>query len=72
MRHRHKVLGEPLNKATGFGCRLEDWDNKVLIFPRDQTVQSYIVQNEASFHEPHNRLQRVHEGHNTDVARMAF
>jgi len=72
MKHRHKEVGEPFNKAQSFGRRLEDWGKNVVIFPHDQTVQSYITQNEDAFHEPHNRLQRVHERYNVDVTQMIF
>jgi hypothetical protein len=72
MRHRHKEVRGPFNKALSFGCRLEDRGKNVVIFPHDQTVQSYIAQNEGDFREPHNRLQRVHEPHNTDVTQMIF
>ena len=72
MKHRHKEVGEPLDKAQSFGRRLEDWGKNVVIFPHDQTVQSYITQIESVFHEPHNRLRRVHERHNTDVTQMIF
>ncbi len=72
IKHRHKEVGEPFNKAQDFGCRLEDWGKNVVIFPHDQTVQSYITQNEDAFHEPHNRLQRVHERYNVDVTQMIF
>ena len=72
MKHHRKEVGEPFNKAESFGCRLEDWGKNVVIFPHDQTVQSYIAQNEGAFHEPHNRLQRVHERYNIDVTQMIF
>ena len=72
MKHRHKEVGEPFDKAQSFGRRPEDRGKNVVIFPHDQTVQAYITQNEGAFHEPHNRLQRVHERHNTDVTQMIF
>jgi len=72
MRYHHKELGEPFNNAHSFGCQLEVWSKNAVIFPHDQTVQSYIAQNEGDFREPHNRLQRVHERHNTDVTQMIF
>ena len=72
MRYRHKEVREPFNKAQSFGCRLEDRRKNVVIFPCDQTVQSYISQNELASHEPHNRLRNVHERHNTDVTQMIF
>ena len=54
MRHRHKEVREPFNKAESFGCRVEDWGKNVVIFPPDQTVQSHIAQNEGAFHETPN------------------
>ncbi len=72
MRYPHKEVREPFNKAQCFGCRLEDRGKNVVIFPHDQTVQSDIARNEGAFHEPHNRLQHVHERHNTDVTQMIF
>jgi hypothetical protein len=72
MKHRHKEVGEPLDKAQSFGHRLEEWGKNVVIFPHEQTVQAYITQNEGAFHEPHNRLQRVHERCNIDVTQMIF
>ncbi len=73
MKHRHKEVGEPFDKAQSFGRRLEDWGKNVVIFPHHQTVQSYIGHKiEGAFHEPHNRLQRVHERHNIDVTQMIF
>jgi hypothetical protein len=72
MRHCHKEVREPFNKAQSVGCRVEDCGKNVEIFPPDQTVQSDISQNEAAFHETHNRLQRVHERYNTDVTQMIF
>ena len=72
MKHSHKEVRETFNKPQSFGCRLEDWGKNVVIFPHEQTVQAYITQNEGAFHEPHNRLQRVHERHNTDVTQMIF
>jgi hypothetical protein len=72
MRHRHKEVGEPFNKAESFGCRVEEWGKNAETFPPDQTVQSHIAQNEGAFHETPNSLQRVHERHNTDVTQMIF
>ena len=72
MKHRHKEVGEPLDKAQSFGRRLEDWGKNVVIFPHDQTVQSYIAHNEGAFHEPRIPSPRVHERHNTDVTQMIF
>ena len=72
MKHSHKEVRETFNKPQSFGCRLEDRGKNVVIFPHDQTVQSYISQNEGAFHEPHNRLRHVRERHNTDVTQMIF
>jgi hypothetical protein len=72
MRHRHKEVREPFNKAESFGRRVEDRGKNVVIFPADQTAQPYIAHNEGASHEPPNRLQRVHERYNTDVTRMIF
>ena len=72
MSYRHKEVREPFNKAQSFGCRPEDRGKNVVIFPPDQTVQSYVAQNKDAFQEPHNRLQRVHERHNIDVTQMIF
>jgi hypothetical protein len=73
MKHRHKELGEPFNKAQSFGWRLEDWGKNVVSFPRGQTVQPYIAhKSEGAFHEPRKPLQRVHERYNTDVTQMIF
>jgi len=72
MRHRHKEVRGPFNKAQSLGCRLEDRGKNDVIFPHDQTVQSYIAQNEGPFRESHNRLQRVQERCNIDVTQMIF
>ena len=72
MRHRHKELGEPFNKAQSFGCRLEEWGKNVVIFPHDQTAQSYNAQDEGAFHELPNPLRSVYERYNTDVTQMIF
>jgi hypothetical protein len=73
MRHRHKKVGEPLNEAESFGCRVEDWGKNVVTFRPDQTVQSYIGhKSERAFRQQLNPLQRVHERHNTDVTQMIF
>ena len=72
MKHRHKEVGEPFDKAQSFGHRLADWGKNVVIFPYDQTAQSYVAGNKGAFHEPHNRFQRVRERHNTDVTQMIF
>ncbi len=72
MKHRHKEVGDPFDKAQSFGPRLEDWGKNVVIFPHEQTVQAYITQDELASHEPHNRLRNVHERHNTDVTQMIF
>jgi len=73
MRYLHKEVGGPSNKAQRFGCRLEDWSKKVVIFSPDQAAQPYIAhKSERAFHEPHNPPRRVHERYDTDVTRMIF
>jgi hypothetical protein len=72
MKHRHKELGEPFNKAESFGRRLENQDKNVLIFPPDQTVRSCTAHTADAFHGPPHPLQRVQERHNTDVTQMIF
>ena len=72
MRHRHKELGEPFNKAQSFGCDVQDRGKNVVIFPPDQTVRSYTAHNADASHETPNSLQRVHERHNIDVTQMIF
>ena len=73
MKHRHKELGQPFNKAQSSDCRLEDWGKNIVIFPPNQTVQPYIAhKSERTFHETLNALQRFHERHNTDVTQMIF
>jgi len=73
MKHRHKELGQPFNKAQSSDCRLEDWGKNIVIFPPNQTVQPYIAhKSKRAFHETLNVLQRVHERHNTDVTQMIF
>ena len=73
MRHRHKEVGEPFNQPQSFGCRLEDRGKNVVIFPPDQTVQSYIGhKSERAFRQQLNPLRHVQERHNTDVTQMIF
>ena len=73
MKHRHKELGEPFNKAQSFGWRLEDWGKNVVSFPRGQTVQSYIGhKSDRAFHQQWNPLRHVQERCNTDVTQMIF
>ena len=72
MKHHRKEPGEHSSKAQSSDCRVEDWGKSVVIFPPEQTVQPYIAHKEGAFQEPHNRLQRVHEGYNIDVTQMIF
>ena len=72
MRYRHKEVGEPFDKAQSFGCDVLDRGKNVVIFPHDQTVQSYITHNEGAFHQQWNPLRHARERHNTDVTQMIF
>ena len=73
MKHHRKELGELLNKAPGFGCRVENRGKSVVIFPPNETAQPYIAhKSKRAFNETWNPLQRVHERHNTDVTQMIF
>jgi hypothetical protein len=73
MKHRHQEVRGPFNKAQSFGRRLENSGKNVVIFPIDQTVQSYIGhKSERAFRQQLNPLRHVQERHNTDVTQMIF
>ena len=72
MKHRHKEVGEPFNKAQTFGCDVQDRGKNIVIFPPDQTVQPYIAHNEGASHQQWNPLRHARERHNTDVTQMIF
>jgi len=73
MRHCHREVREPFNKAQSFGCRVEDRGKNVVIFPPNETAQPYIARkSERAFRQQLNPLRHVQERHNTDVTQMIF
>ena len=72
MKYRHKEFAEPLNKAQGFGCRVEGWGKSAVIFPFDQTIRPYIAHDTGAFRQLRNPLQAVQERYNTDLTQVIF